>query len=154
MDTRKVAVLGHINRNLSSTIANILEKERGIEIVNLDNIQDGKEIVENSDLIIEQDSIKNSYPIHMLPPVDPTVNYSHSKRTDGERLKDHGIDSLDRLLEECILISQKQSKLPRSIRELVVKYSIEAYRELNVKAEEIKKESLENNSKEDDRKEQ
>ena len=77
-----------------------------------------------------------------------------SLRTDGERLKEHGIDSLDKLLEECILISQKQSNLPRSIRELVVKYSIEAFKELNVKAEEIKKESLENNTKEDDRQEQ
>jgi len=110
-------------------------------------------------------------------------NGGKAKRTDGERLKDHGIDSLDRLLEECILISNKQSKLPRSIRDLVVKYSLEAYKELNLKAEEIKKEkekmltsldevlnsdrikikdnsyqklkeSLENNTKEDDRQEQ
>jgi hypothetical protein len=88
-----------------------------------------------------------------LPPI-VSPNYKTLGRTDGERLKDHGIDSLDKLLEECILISNKQSKLPRSIRNIVVRTSIEAYRELNVKAEDIKRESLENNTKEDDRKEQ
>lgn len=64
-----------------------------------------------------------------------------SNRTDEQRLKEYGIDSLDRLLEECILISQKQSKLPRSIRDIIVRISVEAFKELNMKAEEIKKES-------------
>lgn len=77
-----------------------------------------------------------------------------NRYTDEKRLKQYGIDSLDKLLEECILISQKQSKLPRSIRDIIARTSIEAFKELNVKAEEIKKESLENNTKEDDRKEQ
>lgn len=88
-----------------------------------------------------------------LPPII-SPNYKTLGRTDEQRLKDHGIDSLDKLLEECILISQKQSKLPRSIRDIIVRISVEAFKELNTKAEEIKKESLENNTKEDDRKEQ
>ena len=89
-----------------------------------------------------------------LPPIiNPYVD-STSGRTDEQRLKEYGIDSLDRLLEECILISQKQSKLPRSIRDIIVRISIQAFKELNVKAEEIKKESLENNTKENDRQEQ
>ena len=143
MDTRKVGILGAGNSNIKSTIANVLEKERGIEIVNIDNIKNNEEIVENSDLIIQQEQLRNSYPIHMFPPTLPTVNYHNDKRTDKNRLKECGIDSLDRLLEECILISQKQSKLPRSIRDIIVRISVEAFKELNVKAEEIKKESLE-----------
>lgn len=117
------------------------------------------EIIENSDLISEQVQIgeqllsKNPYLIRNFRDNDIYIPNYKEKRTDEQRLKEYGIDSLDKLLEECILISQKQSNLPRSIRELVVKYSIEAFKELNVKAEEIKKESLENNTKEDDRKE-
>ena len=76
-----------------------------------------------------------------------------NKRTDEQHLKEYGINSLDKLLEECILISQKQSKLPRSLRDIIVRISVEAFKELNLKAEEIKKESLENNTKEDDRQE-
>ena len=89
-----------------------------------------------------------------LPPLIKPYYESTSSRTDGERLKEYGIDTLDKMLEECILISNKQSKLPKSIRDLVVKYSLEAYKELTSKAMEIKKESLENNTKEDDRQEQ
>jgi hypothetical protein len=70
--------------------------------------------------------------------------------TDGDRLKEVGIDSLDRLLEECILISEKKSKLSARMRELVLQYSTEAYKELKTKAEDIKKESLEINNKEDE----
>jgi hypothetical protein len=40
MDIRKVAVLGAGNSNVKSTTANVLEKERGIEIVNIDKIKD------------------------------------------------------------------------------------------------------------------
>ena len=71
MDTRRVAVLGAGNGNFKSTVSNILEKERGIEIVNIkDNkkiFANGKEVgiiaeddnvvFENSDLIIEQGQI-------------------------------------------------------------------------------------------------
>ena len=166
MDTRKVAVLGQHKQKKVLIVGSGGIPQRTTEIINRlnsDNIEvvdvkDLKEnglslqdvIIDNSDLISEQ----RSYPIHMLPRELPTVNYSHSKRTDGERLKDHGIDSLDKLLEECILISNKQSKLPKSIRDLVIKYSLEAYKELQSKAKEIQKESLENNTKEDDRQKQ
>ena len=181
---KKVLIVGSGGISQRTTeIVNRLHSDN-IEVVDIKDLKENglslqDVIIDNSDLISEQ----RSYPIHMLPRELPTVNYSHSKRTDGERLKDHGIDSLDRLLEECILISNKQSKLPKSIRDLVVKYSLEAYKELNLKAEEIKKEkekmltsldevldsdrikikdnsyqklkeSLENNTKEDDRKEQ
>ena len=70
--------------------------------------------------------------------------------TDGERLKEVGIDNLDRLLEECILISEKKSKLSKHMKDLVLQYSTEAYKELKTKAEEIKEESLINNNKTED----
>ena len=72
------------------------------------------------------------------------VFVNEKQKTDALKLEEVGIDNLDSLLEECTLISEKKSKLSKHMRELVVKYSTEAYKELKVKAEEIKKESLEN----------
>lgn len=106
------------------------------------------EIYENSDLINEQYEINKS-----LSSQEPLLFTNHyeglrdhiylnnhkEKRTDRERLRNHGIDTLDRLLEECIKVSNKQSKLPKSIRDLVLKYSLEAYKELQSKAKEIEK---------------
>lgn len=98
-------------------------------------------IFENSDLINEQEPylIKNYHDPNDIGKIYLTDH--KEKRTDEQRLKEYGIDSLDKLLEECILISQKQSKLPRSIRDIIVRISVEAFKELNTKAEEIKKES-------------
>lgn len=123
--------------------------------------QEDNVVFENSNSIVEQEQANKQ-----LSSIEPYLirdyydrldnvylNNSKPKRTDGKRLKDHGIDSLDRLLEECIKVSNKQSKLPKSIRDLVLKYSLEAYKELQSKAKEIQKESLENNKQENDRKE-
>jgi hypothetical protein len=74
----------------------------------------------------------------------------NKSKTDGERLKEAGIYDLDSLLEECMLISEKKSKLSKHVRDLVIKYSTEAYKELKTKAEEIKEESLINNNKKED----
>ena len=130
--------------------------------------EDDNVVFENSDLIIEQEQINEEllsrennfldfndpYIMNLIQNRNTYLNNTKAKRTDEQRLKEYGIDSLDKLLEECILISQKQSKLPRSIRNIIVRISVEAFKELNLKAEEIKKESLENNTKEDDRQEQ
>lgn len=152
---KKVLIVG--SGGISQRTTEIINglKSDSVEVVEVKDLKENglslqDIIIDNSDLISEQ----ASYPIHIRPPALPTVNYRNDKRTDENRLKEYGIDSLDKLLEECILISQKQSKLPRSIRDIIVRTSIQAFKELNVKAEEIKKESLENNTKEDDRKEQ